>query len=299
MNFSLLKQHKLLLLFVFTMAVSALLLCVTLGSLVTWRELSVFDVVGEGSIALFTAAWAVFLLMSRPPGRVTSMLVIGLSLFMFSALLDVLDEFSHYDDSALWLSMVESIPAGIGMLVMSVALYLWHGEQMALNRQLQRRELWYRSHDQIDYITQLYRADYWRDRAMAMQGANLPAAIVVLDINDFSTFNARYGQNEGDRFLREISQLIIMNLRAIDLACRYAGDRFVLLLPNMEQNQADDLARQLQQSVRNVAFKSGRNTTAIFHSVRVVCRKLDKQHSLDDLLAQMNCVLDNSSEQVA
>jgi len=50
---------------------------------------------------------------------------------------------------------------------------------------------------------------------------------------NFSFVNRQYGIVEGDRILREIAHLLLMNIRKTDLVCRYAGDRFVILLPNI------------------------------------------------------------------
>ena len=134
---------------------------------------------------------------------------------------------------------------------------------------------------------------------MELQEQGIQAAVVVLDINDFSQFNLRYGHAEGDRFLREISQLIVMNLRAVDLACRYAGDRFVILMPEIAIAEANEFACQLECSIRNVAFKSGGQTTAIFHSVRSVCSQLQQQVTLAEMMAGLNRHLDETSQQVA
>ena len=299
MDFSLLTRHRGLLAFVLLVLGLAVTLCVTNGQLKDIAEVEWLDVVGEGSICLLTLCWITAVMISRPPGKVTALLVAGLSFFNFSAMLDVFDEFTFYSDAAHWLSVVESIPAAMGMVVMSVALYWWHQEQLALNKQLQRREMWYRAHDQIDVITQLYRADYWRARAMELQEQGVKAAVVILDINDFSQFNLRYGHAEGDRFLKEISQLIVMNLRAVDLACRYAGDRFVILMPEIAAEEASEFARQLECSIRNVAFRSGGHTTAIFHSVRSVSAQLQQQVTLAEMMAGLNRQLDESSRQAA
>lgn len=294
-----LPRNKGLLAMVILVVCSAVVLCGYFGHLKPLAQIEWLDILGEGSVGLLTLCWITAVLISRPPGKVTALLVSGLSLFSFSTLLDVLDEVTFYLHADTWLSVIESIPAAVGMIVMSYALYLWHQEQLALNRQLQRRELSYRSHQQIDSITQLYRADYWRSRAMELQEQGAASVVVILDINDFSRSNLRYGHSEGDRFLREISQLIVMNLRTVDLACRYAGDRFVILMPDLSFQDARELTVQLERSIENVAFKSGDQTTAIFHSVRSVCCAVDKKQPLASLLASMNRSLDESSQQVA
>ncbi|QJR79476.1 GGDEF domain-containing protein [Alteromonas pelagimontana] len=261
--------------------------------------ISWLDVTGEGSVAVFSLLWITALLASRPPGRVTTLMLIGLNCFLFSATLDLLDEFYQYPISADWLGMVESIPAAFGMVVMSVALYLWHQEQLALGRQLQRREMSVRQHDLIDPITQLYRAEYWREQAKSCQVSGIDAFVAVVDINHFSQFNQRYGHHEGDRFLREIAQLLIMHVRAVDLVCRYAGDRFVLLLPQISLPEANELCFQLRLSIHHIAFRTGRQTTAIFQSARSVTALLSADTCLDSLLQRLNRQLDEAQRDVA
>jgi hypothetical protein len=137
------------------------------------------DVIGERSIALLTIFWTFAVMMSRPSGKVTNLLVIGLSLVTFSAMLDLFDEFTDPISSINWISLFESIPAAIGMLVTSYALYLWHLEQLALNQQLRRRELDYRWHQEIDAVTLLYRGSYWKERARKLASNKVPASIMA------------------------------------------------------------------------------------------------------------------------
>ena len=218
---------------------------------------------------------------------------------MFSALLDLLDEFLKYPATADYLSMIESIPAAIGMVIMSAALYLWHQEQLVLNQQLRRKEWDSRSHEQVDPITQLYRGDYWKQCTQAMLNADKSACVVVLDINDFSQFNLRYGQQEGDRFLKEVAQLLVMHLRDCDLACRYAGDRFALLLPGMDRQDASHLIAQICTSIRHLAFRCNSQTTAVFNSARAVQAQLGPGMALPAVLSRMHEQLDALPTKVA
>jgi len=299
MNLSLLWRHKSLLM-VFTICLLLpFLLMINIGTAKGVEEYKWTDVVGEGSVALLTVLWVISALASRPPGLVTRMLVLGLSCFMFSSLLDVIDEFVRYDSQHVWISMVESIPAAIGMIIMSIALYLWHLEQLALNKQLQRRELEHRSFEKIDVITQLYRVDYWRERAEELQQRNASAAIIVLDINNFSSFNLKFGDTEGDRFLREVAHLILMNLRPMDLVSRYAGDRFIILLPESSLPNAVDMAAQVENSIKNVAFKANKQSTAAFQSVRTAVTLLTPNTPLQQCLTELNIELDNKSQLVS
>ncbi|MDO6567553.1 diguanylate cyclase [Alteromonas sp. 1_MG-2023] len=293
------SHHKGWLLFTSAAIALACFLSLTFGNAKSIAIISGLDIVGEGSVVLLTLGWVLAVLASRPPGKVTSLLVVGLVFFLFSMFLDLLDEFMKYPDSALWLSMIESIPAAIGMVVMTAALYLWHLEQRAINLQLRRREWDYRDHEEIDPITQLYRGDYWQSRVASLQEKGEEGFVAIIDINEFSYFNQRYGQAEGDRYLHEVAQLVVMNLRQQDLACRYAGDRFALLLPNVNAAQANDILKEIRISIGHVAFRYKSDTAAIYTSARAVVAPLNQQSSLSSTLLQLLAHLENAERNAA
>ncbi|WP_286234326.1 diguanylate cyclase domain-containing protein [Thalassotalea sediminis] len=299
MNFTLIFRHRGLLAYCLICLTIPLCLSLYFGDAKQQSDYKWTDIIGEGSVALLTIFWLFTALASRPPGKVTRLLVLGLACFMFSSLLDLLDEFFRYQTSVNWLSVVESFPAAVGMIIMTAALYHWHLEQMALNKQLQRRELAYRAVDKIDMITQLYRADYWRERVKEHQRKQQTSAIIALDINNFTHLNAKFGNREGDRLLHEIAHLILMNLRPIDLACRYAGDRFIVLLPNADQTFAQEMASQIEHSIKHVAFRSNEQTTAFFQSVRTAFTILTPSDDLKAELTKINIQLDNESSSLS
>ena len=80
-------------------------------------------------------------------------------------------------------------------------------------------------------------AEYWKTQINKLQQSGKSAVIAIIDINNFSLFNQKHGYTEGDRYLHDIAQLVIMNLRQQDLACRYAGDRFAILIPDRRYPQ--------------------------------------------------------------
>ncbi len=67
---------------------------------------------------------------------------------------------------------------------------------------------------------------------------NLPASLVVLDIDKFKAINETFGRREGDRALRSFTEQMKNNLRASDLFARISGNEFVILLTNTELAQA-------------------------------------------------------------
>lgn len=295
MNYSLLPFHSKRIGLVLCIALSAILLSVSQGELKTWQEISWLDIIGEGGVAVLTLVWLFFLFVSRPPGRVTDMLVLGLCCFMFSALLDLLDEFIR-QASGHWLSVVESIPAPFGMIMMTWALYQWHQEQLTLNEQLRRREAQSRQHHQVDWVTRLYDADYLREHLAKQLQASHSLSVLMLDIDNFDQFNRRYGSQEGDRLLREMSELILMNIRQSDLVCRYAGDRFIILLPDTPRATAITLSAQIKESIRHFAFKTFGTGEAVFHTLSSALVSAVNTDQVEPLLQRLNRQLELSRQ---
>ncbi len=65
-----------------------------------------------------------------------------------------------------------------------------------------------------------------------------PVALGILDLDAFKPFNDRYGHVAGDRLLVAVSQALLESIRDTDLAARFGGDEFVVLLPEADATQA-------------------------------------------------------------
>ena len=92
MRYNLFTSHAKLTNTIILLLVIAVAICAYFGELKQLQDIAWLDIVGEGGIVLMTLSWIAALLISRPPGKVTTLLVLGLGLFMFSATLDLLDE---------------------------------------------------------------------------------------------------------------------------------------------------------------------------------------------------------------
>ena len=178
----------------------------------------------------------------------------GRFLLVFSYSLDVLDEVVSYPDNIRLMSWLESFPAPLGMVLLTFGLLGWHREQLAINRQLQVRELFLRDHQLLDPLTQLYGPLYLQavlDRELELhRQQQQPLSLLMLDISGFSDYNRRFGIAAGDHLLTQFSELLTHQLRQRDLICRYAGDCFVALLPQTEAATAQVLNRHLQQQLQ-------------------------------------------------
>ena len=61
---------------------------------------------------------------------------------------------------------------------------------------------------------------------------HLSLGIIMLDVDDFKPFNDTYGHAAGDAILRKLGDLLLGHVRGEDIACRYGGDEFIIVLPD-------------------------------------------------------------------
>jgi len=85
-----------------------------------------------------------------------------------------------------------------------------------------------------------------------------PIAFLILDIDHFKSVNDTYGHDIGDEVLREFASRISANVRGIDLACRYGGEEFVVVMPETDMELASTVAERLRRSVETSAFAISR-----------------------------------------
>lgn len=86
--------------------------------------------------------------------------------------------------------------------------------------------------------------------------AQHPLSLIMLDVDFFKRFNDHYGHQAGDDCLRQVAQTLQQALRRpADLVARYGGEEFVCVLPETHFEQAMNLARELELSVRRKAIR--------------------------------------------
>lgn len=252
--------HRLKLAALLLAANAALLLHLGAGDLKQMSDWVWLDILGEGGSALLCLVWLGLVLKSRPAGRVTNFLAIGLGLVFLSWWVDALDEFILLPDAISWDHWLESAPMPLGLVLLTLGIYHWHREQLAISAQMEKRERLFREHLLFDKLTPLNTADYLRrqlQQSLAEARAEQqPLSLVILDLDDFSQINRLHGHAEGDRVLQALTQLLLLNLRHRDLLCRLAGDRFVVLLPNTGAREAQLLAEELRLAVAHLAYKA-------------------------------------------
>jgi len=82
-----------------------------------------------------------------------------------------------------------------------------------------------------------------------------PLCILMIDVDNFKTYNDTYGHIEGDILLKELSRTFKENIRDIDVACRYAGDEFVIILPDTKISDAEVVADKIRKKIGELKMR--------------------------------------------
>ena len=291
--FSTLRLHRHKLLLIFGLALISLVACIWIGEAKQWQEIDWLDVLGEGGSALAIAVWMLLILGSRPAGRVTNLLTLGLG-FMFIAMWqDNLDEFIRLPSEQWWDHWLESGAMPFGIALLTYGLIHWHREQLAVNRQLEKRERLFRDHRYIDGLTQLGRADYLKQQLIRQQAEKpqAPLTLVMVETEQFSSVSRRIGHREADRLLREVAEVLLLNMRPQDVICRYAGERFAIVMPDTAADQALILVQEMRLAVQHFAFKCGQPAETMYQRILAGIHCAAAGESVDEVIGQANQAL--------
>ncbi|TFV87187.1 diguanylate cyclase [Blastococcus sp. CT_GayMR16] len=101
-----------------------------------------------------------------------------------------------------------------------------------------------------DPLTHLPNRRYAEARLDGLLSAGAAPALAVVDVDRFKSINDAIGHPGGDSVLRTVAELLIAGVRDTDEVCRWAGDEYVILLPDTTAEQAE---RALERTRRKVA----------------------------------------------
>jgi two-component system cell cycle response regulator len=113
----------------------------------------------------------------------------------------------------------------------------------------------------IDELTSLYNRRYFDRHLGVMLGKAREQArdmaLMMLDIDYFKAVNDTYGHDVGDLVLKEFALRLRRNIRGVDLACRYGGEEFVVLMPDTDFRAAQAVAERVRLAMSEKVFEVG------------------------------------------
>jgi diguanylate cyclase (GGDEF)-like protein len=130
-----------------------------------------------------------------------------------------------------------------------------------------RNCLLYRQSQQLalqDKLTGLHNRSAFDDSLKREVGLahrqHTPLSLIVLDIDHFKTVNDTYGHSAGDNALQILAECILSTMRGSDMAFRYGGEEFTLILSNTDKDAAYLVAERLRVGASQLSCSDGTRT---------------------------------------
>lgn len=110
----------------------------------------------------------------------------------------------------------------------------------------------------IDSLTPAYNHRYFQEtlakEVRRHKRTRHTLALIMLDIDNFKSFNDTYGHQVGDEILKGMVAELILNVREIDTVARYGGEEFALILPETPAQRAAEIAERLRHRIEARRF---------------------------------------------
>lgn len=148
----------------------------------------------------------------------------------------------------------------------------------------------------LDALTEVFNHRFFQERletefskAIRM---NSILGIIFIDIDNFRGFNETYGHKNGDVLLKETAYMISNVVRSQDLVCRYGGDIFVVILPQLHKDEIKDIAEKIQKASKELLNTEYEISISIGYSTYP-----DIASTKDELISQADTALYHAKQQ--
>lgn len=146
-----------------------------------------------------------------------------------------------------------------------------------------------------DYLTQLLNRREWMKQAEShinlASRNNSHFAVLMIDLDDFKTVNDSYGHLFGDKTLTLFGETINQLCRTSDIAARFGGEEFIILLPETTEEQALLFTKRLHSSIRSLSLKHRNETIQITISIGVCINHPNQKLNLELLISRADKAL--------
>jgi len=115
--------------------------------------------------------------------------------------------------------------------------------------------------DLLDPLTGALARTAWQDRLTKeikrARRNKKPLTLALVDLDHFKKVNDTYGHEAGDHVLKAIAESLSEETRRGDFACRYGGEEFVIVMPNMNKKVAYERAEKLRNTLNSLYIPYG------------------------------------------
>jgi len=149
-------------------------------------------------------------------------------------------------------------------------------EQMALTLANLRLRTALRDQAIRDPLTGLFNRRYLQETLdRELQRAvrkDRPVSVMMLDLDHFKRCNDEFGHEAGDAVLRAVGEFLRNRTRTEDIACRYGGEEFLVIMPEASQENAFQRAQQIREGIKRLEIQhQSRTLNSITVSIGLAC----------------------------
>ena len=109
-----------------------------------------------------------------------------------------------------------------------------------------------------DSLTQLYNRRYVMEtlerEVSRSERSNKPLSVLMIDIDHFKRYNDTHGHEAGDHVLRQVGAVFRQSVRRSDIASRYGGEEFVIVLPDADSADAERCADKIRNRIAGLGL---------------------------------------------
>ncbi|MFP4021734.1 MAG: HD domain-containing phosphohydrolase [Halanaerobium sp.] len=103
-----------------------------------------------------------------------------------------------------------------------------------------------------DHLTDLYNRRYFEKKLAEIESSMLPLSIIMGDLNGLKIVNNSHGHTAGDKILVKAAKILEASVPERGIAARYGGDEFIIMLPNMDNEQAHQILYQIKDRCNKI-----------------------------------------------
>lgn len=156
---------------------------------------------------------------------------------------DTLDKLFYFDTTLVFDTYIDSLVGEIESAKRKTEAYAKSLEDKVAERTRQLEE-----QARLDPLTGLFNRramqDVLRRELVGAKRRESILSLVYFDIDQFKEINDIQGHTKGDEVLKNIGQAMLNSIREVDVACRYGGDEFCLILPDCSIKNAKDICKK-------------------------------------------------------
>ena len=174
---------------------------------------------------------------------------------------------------------------------------------LAINREQENRVLIKQlqnlaNHDPLTGLANRRSFHLLLDKAMQRhEQCGTSVSLIMLDVDYFKKYNDHYGHQAGDECLVKIAKCLEAATRSIhDVAARFGGEEFIILLPEANQQQAIEVAKRIQQNIQDLAIQHAASPVAPYVTISLGITNLTPATNATRFIAQADAALYKAKE---